>query len=245
MNQQKQNILIIETKDGAKYQGIYISKDLQRQIITLSNVKKTYQQQEQLFPMLEIKKEDIASINIIDVRPPKEDIRNINEIPENKKNSIDENKLSNVEKAYDKSKDDFFDRLKQMNNPEVKNMSKNYNQKNKDTFNLPENEIDDDNNKREWRGRGRRGNIKNFGRGGRSNRGGYNNKYKNEQNYYGRSNKNSGNQNFQVKNYNRGRGIRGRGRGFGRGNRQNNNNQNNFKNNNNNNDESNNKNNDN
>ena len=26
MNQQKQNILIVETKDGAKYQGIFLSK---------------------------------------------------------------------------------------------------------------------------------------------------------------------------------------------------------------------------
>ena len=163
MNQQKQNILIIETKNGAKYQGIYISKDLQKQIITLSNVKKTFQQNEETFPMIDIKKDDIASINIIDFRPPKEDIHNINEIPENKKNAIDENQLANVEKAYDKSKDDFFDRLKPMNNPEVKKVSKNYNQKNKDTFNLPSNEDDDDNNKRVWKGRGnKRGNIKNL-----------------------------------------------------------------------------------
>ena len=96
MNQQKQNILIIETKNGAKYQGIYISKDLQKQIITLSNVKKTFQQNEETFPMIDIKKDDIASINIIDFRPPKEDIHNINEIPENKNNAIDENHIISV-----------------------------------------------------------------------------------------------------------------------------------------------------
>jgi hypothetical protein len=240
MNQQKQNILIIETKNGAKYQGIYISKDLQKQIITLSNVKKTFQQNEETFPMIDIKKDDIASINIIDFRPPKEDIHNINEIPENKKNAIDENQLANVEKAYDKSKDDFFDRLKPMNNPEVKKVSKNYNQKNKDTFNLPSNEDDDDDNKRVWKSRGnKRGNIKNYGRGGygKGIRGVYNNNniYKNENNYYYNVNynKNQGNQNYQGKNYNRGRGFRGRGRGIGRGNRirYNNNNNKNIENN--------------
>ena len=240
MNQQKQNILIIETKNGAKYQGIYISKDLQKQIITLSNVKKTFQQNEETFPMIDIKKDDIASINIIDFRPPKEDIHNINEIPENKKNAIDENQLANVEKAYDKSKDDFFDRLKPMNNPEVKKVSKNYNQKNKDTFSLPD---DDNKNNQEWRKRGRgrgnkRGNIKNYGRGGygKGIRGVYNNNiYKNENNYYYNVNynKNQGNQNYQGKNYNRGRGFRGRGRGIGRGNRirYNNNNNKNIENN--------------
>lgn len=225
MNQQKQNILIIETKDGAKYQGIYVSKDLQKQILTLSNVKKTFQQKEEIFPMIDLKRDDIASINIIDFRPPKEDIHNINEIPENKKNAIDENQLANIEKAYDKTRDDFFDRLKPMNNPEIKKITQHYNLKNKDTFNLPTNEIDD--NKREWRGRGnRRGNMKNFGRGsygrggyGRGNRGGFhNNTYKNEHSYYsGNYNKNE--QNYQGKNYNRGRGARGRGKGPGRGNK--------------------------
>jgi hypothetical protein len=124
MNQQKQNILIVETKDGAKYQGIYVSRDIQKQIITLSNVKKTFQEKEELLPMIEISKETIASINIIDIRPPREDIQNVNQIPENKKNVIDENKLANVVKAYDKSKDDFFNQLKPMTNPEVKKNQK-------------------------------------------------------------------------------------------------------------------------
>ena len=46
-----------------------------------------------------------------------------------KKNIIDENKLANVVKAYDKTKADFFDQIKPMTNPEVKKESKNYNQK--------------------------------------------------------------------------------------------------------------------
>ena len=219
MNQQKQNILIIETKDGAKYQGIYVSKDLQKQILTLSNVKKTFQQKEESFPMIDLKRDDIASINIIDFRPPKEDIHNINEIPDNKKNTIDESQLANIEKAYDKSRDNFFDRLKPMNNPEVKKITQNYNLKNKDTFNLPANDNDD--NKREFRGRGiKRGNIKNYGRGGygRGRKGGFhNNIYKNEHNYYNRNYKNE--DNYKGKNYIRGRGIRGRGKTLQRGNR--------------------------
>ena len=206
MNQQKQKILIVETKDGAKYQGIYVSKDIQKQTITLSNVKKTFQGNEEQLPNIEITKDNIASINIIDVRPPKEDIHNINEIPENKKSAIDENKLANVEKAYDKSKDDFFDHLKPMSNPEVKKESKYYNKKNKDTFNLPE---ETNENNREWRGRGKRG----YGRGrGRGNYyGRYNNYYDNQKNY-------GGNSNYQGQNYYNKRG-RGRGRGRGRQNR--------------------------
>ena len=136
MNQQKQNILIVETKDGAKYQGIFLSKDIQKQIITLSNVKKTFQGKEETLNLIEIAKDTIASINILEVRAQKEDIYNINEIPENKKNTVDESKLANMVKAYDKSKDDFFDHLKLMSNPEVKKESRILNKKNKDTFNL-------------------------------------------------------------------------------------------------------------
>ena len=217
MNQQKQNILIVETKDGAKYQGIYVSKDIQKQIIILSNVKKTLQEKEELLPMIEITKENISRINIIDFRPSKEDIQNINEIPENKKNVIDENKLANVEKAYDKTKDDFFDQLKLTTNPEIKKESINYNQKNKDTFSLSDN-INENN--REWKGKGnKRGYGRGRGRGyhNRGNRGGYNHNYygnEHKSNYNGNNyNKGGGNQNYHGQNYN----SRGRGRGRGRG----------------------------
>ena len=221
MNQQKQNILIVETKDGAKYQGIFISKDIQKQIITLSNVKKTFQGKEETLNSIEITKDNIASINIIEVRPQKDDIYNINEIPENKKNVVDESKLANMEKAYDKSKDDFFDHLKLMSNPEVKKESRNYNKKNKDTFNLTE----DPSNKKVWRGRGRGKRGYGFGRGrGRGNyHGGFNNYQKNNQkNNYGgydnnnRSYMNMNFQNHQGINYYNNRGF-GRGRGRGKG----------------------------
>ena len=218
MNQQKQNILIVETKDGAKYQGIFISKDIQKQIITLSNVKKTFQGKEEALNLIEITKDSIATINILEVRPQNEDIYNINEIPENKKNVVvDESKLANMEKAYDKSKDDFFDHLKLMSNPEIKKESRIYNKKNKDTFNL----IEDTVNKRVWRGRDKRGNGYRFGRGRGNYRGGYNNYQKNNFGGYDYNNKfnmNMNYQNYQGLNYynNRGIGI-GRGRGKGRG----------------------------
>ena len=214
MSQQKQNNFIVETKDGAKYQGIYVSKDIQKQIIILSNVKKTFQEKEENLPIIEIKKEDIESINIIDIRPPKEDIHNFNEIPEKKRNAIDEDKLANVEKAYDKSAD-FFDNLKPMSKFEAKKESNNYNLKNKDTFNLPNNDHDNNSNwkkrgnKRGFRGRG------GYGRGNRGHRGGYNNNFYNnsQNNNYG------GNYNREYQNYRGQNNNRGRGRGRGRGNR--------------------------
>ena len=220
MSQQKQNILIVETKDGAKYQGVYVSKDIQRQILILSNVKKTFQEKEEKLPNIEIEKDNISSINIVDIRPPKEDIHNFNEIPENKKNVVDENELANVGKAYDKSKDDFFDNLKPMTKPEAKKESNNYNKKNKDTFNLSENDYNyNDDNRRGWKNRGNRRGHRGGGRRGygRGIRGGYNNNnfknYQNKNNYGG--NYNNEKQNYQGQNYYRGRGIRRRGRGRG------------------------------
>lgn len=212
MNQHKENILIVETKDGAKYQGTFVSKDIEKQILTLSKVKKTFQEKEENLPTIEIEKDNIASINIIDIRLPKEDIHNFNEIPENKKNVVDENKLANVEKAYDKSKDGFFDHLKSMTKPEAKKESNNYNKKNKDTFNLSENDNYNDNYKRGWKNRGNRRGYRGRGGYGRGNRGGYNNNsYKNHYNGNYKDEK----QNYQGQNYYRGRGNRGRGRGRG------------------------------
>ena len=43
MNQQKPITLIIEAKDGSKYQGNFISKDTEKLTITLSDVTKTLQ----------------------------------------------------------------------------------------------------------------------------------------------------------------------------------------------------------
>ena len=67
----------------------------------------------------------------------------MNEIPEDKKNEYNENKLDNVDKAYDKNKDDFFDDLKLTTKDDMKNMAKNYNLKNMDTFKLEKNSEND------------------------------------------------------------------------------------------------------
>ena len=224
MSQQNPITLIIDTKDGAAFKGTYVSKDTQKLIITLSNVTKSFQGKEEIIPYCEISKENIAKISMIDNRPIKEEIQNVNEIPEDKKNEYNENKLDNVDKAYDKKKDDFFDDLKLTTKDDMKNMAKNYNLKNMDTFKLEKNSENDEdyNKKRGFRG-GRRGRGRGGERGfGRGNRGGYrgnygNNNYnksqqqKNKFNNYGYGN-NGGNMNHQG--YNNNNNYRGRGGNF-------------------------------
>ena len=174
MSQERQVILIIEAKDGAKYQGNFVSKDTEKLLITLSNVTKTFEGKEETFPLKEIKKEDIAKISMIENKPKKDEVENINEIPENKKS---DNNVANVEKVYDRSKDDFFDQLKPVTNSDMKSVANFYNKKNADTFKLSQNEIENDNDgnnrgKKRGRGRGLRGgfrggNDRGRGRGGR------------------------------------------------------------------------------
>lgn len=142
MSQERQVILIIEAKDGAKYQGNFVSKDTEKLLITLSNVTKTFEGKEETFPLKEIKKEDIAKISMIENKPKKDEVENINEIPENKKS---DNNVANVEKVYDRSKDDFFDQLKPVTNSDMKSVANFYNKKNADTFKLTQNEIENDN----------------------------------------------------------------------------------------------------
>ena len=213
MNQEKSIILIIETKDGSKYQGTFVSKDTQKLIITLSDVTKTFEEKEEKLPSCEIKKDDIAKISMIENRPKKDEVENINEIPENKKS---DNNLENVEKVYDRTKDDFFDQLKPVTNSDMKSVASIYNKKNADTFKLSQNEQDDDNdnrNKGRTRGRGRgfRGGF----RGG--NRGGYD--YKNKFNNYQGYNNNNNNSNQPKNNYNNNYGQYGN-KNFGKGNYQ-------------------------
>ena len=220
MNQEKQIILIIEAKDGAKYQGNFVSKDTEKLILILSNVTKTFEGKEEKMDLCELKKEDIAKISMIDNTPKKEEIENVHEIPDNKKT---ENSLDNVEKAYDKNKD-FFDQLTTTLNKDMKKVAKDYNKKNADTFKLQGDEDNDDNTKNRNRGmnRGRgygrgRGNRNNY----RNNRGGFNlqnkydnvpgnnmNNFNNQYNYYQNGNKNRGNMNNRGQ---RGNNYRGRG----------------------------------
>ena len=189
MSQQKPITLIIEAKDGSKYQGHFISKDTEKLTITLSDVTKTFEGKEEKLLSYEIKKEDITKISMIENTQQKEEVNNINEIPENKK--PDDN-LENVQKAYDKSKDSFFDNLTTATNSDMQKVSDIYNKKNADTFKLQENSNNNRNNRGRGRGKGR-------GRG-RGNRGGYiqPNKFNfpyNNNNNYGYQQQNNYNQN--------------------------------------------------
>ena len=189
MSQQKPITLIIEAKDGSKYQGHFISKDTEKLTITLSDVTKTFEGKEEKLLSYEIKKEDITKISMIENTQQKEEVNNINEIPENKK--PDDN-LENVQKAYDKSKDSFFDNLTTATNSDMQKVSDIYNKKNADTFKLQENSNNNRNNRGRGRGRGK-------GRG-RGNRGGYiqPNKFNfpyNNNNNYGYQQQNNYNQN--------------------------------------------------
>ena len=237
MSQERQVILIIEAKDGAKYQGNFVSKDTEKLLITLSNVTKTFEGKDETFPLCEIKKEDIAKISMIENKPKKDEVENINEIPENKKT---DNNVVNVEKVYDRSKDDFFDQLKPVTNSDMKSVANFYNKKNADTFKLTQNEIDDDNDnknmgRKRGRGRGFRGGFRggnNRGRGGYD----YNNKFNNYQgnnnnnrfnqqsnncnnNYvnYGNNNYKNGNHRGYNNNYHRGRGNYQKNKNFHNG----------------------------
>ena len=204
---QEKPILIIEAKDGAKYQGNFVSKDTEKLIITLSNVTKTFEGKEEILPLCEIKKDDISKISMIENKPKKDEVENINQIPENKK---PETNLDNVEKVYDRKKDDFFDQLKPVTNKDMQSVAKFYNAKNVDTFKLSQNEEDEVNNDNKNRGNNR-GNRRGFRRGyrggNRGNRGGYG--------YRNNGNKNFGNMNNQRNNNNN---NYSRGRGFNRNN---------------------------
>lgn len=227
MQNQGGNYITVEMKDNSKIEGIIVSIDKINSKILLSNAKKTADNKEEYYPTFEINKADIKEVSSIEkIQNKQEEIHNINAIPENKKiDNLDGNQLAGVEKAYDKNKD-FFDSLKSMTNSEVKEESKNCNQKNRDTFNLTENDKDDENKNNFYNKRGRgRGRGRGYGRGGRgynrgrgggyNNRGGYNyyhNDY--QQNGTGYDSKKGGNS-YHGQNY-RGRG-KGRGGRGGRG----------------------------
>lgn len=240
-----ENFTIIELNDGATVEGIITEIDKKNSKIALKDVKKTgTDKKEEKFANFELNRMDIKEIKLLEriSSPNSEEIQNINAIPEDKKVES-----GNNEKAYDKNKD-FFDNLKPMTNPEAKEESKNYNQKNKDTFNLTENDKEEGEGGfwKRGRGRGGRGNRGWQNRGGRGNRGGYNynrggrggynNSGNNRGGYHYYNNNGGGNNNDYQRNNNNG-GNRGgyqggyqgyqqggyqgqgyRGRGRGRGN---------------------------
>ena len=211
MSKPEQKQVIVELQNGDKCEGVLANIDKVNLKILLVNAKKTPSSdpsKPESFEKLEINKGDIKEIKVIQFEvktEAKEEQSNINAIPEDKKPV---NVHGAKTKGYDKN-ESFFDTLSGMTHPEARQESKNYNDKNKDTFNLPnepERKYHNNgyNNYHNNRGRGGYHNRGNRGRG----RGGYNNynNYNNGGNYY------NNNGNFNRGGYN---GRRGRGRGRG------------------------------
>ena len=181
--------VIVELNNGEKVRGTLINVDKINLKMILNNVKQEIDGKEVTKDKLEINKSDIKEIKLVHFEMKSEEKHNINAIPENK---IPQNK-ENTQKAYDKN-ESFFDNLTSMTHPEARNESKNYNQKNKDTFNLNEQDKNDKGNNKYYNNNNHRG------------RGGYKNYYNNR----GKYNNNKGYNNNYYGNF-RGRGKRGKG----------------------------------
>ena len=217
-SEQNDKYIIVITKDDIKYSGKLEIVDKVNSKLILSKVTKTFQNVEESLEKIEIPRNDIKELRTSELPNTKtENEQNFNAIPENKISNESEN--NNLNKAYDNKKD-FFDNLRPMTNPELKQESKTYNQKNKDTFNLNDNNLNDEEKKNYYKRVGAKSNLRAFGRG----RGGYNRgRYNNYNNNYGRqyynNNYNNGNNYYQQNNNNggyhnnRGKLFRGRGRG--------------------------------
>ena len=176
-----QNV-IIDLKNGNKCEGILVNIDKERMLINLSNAKRITiaedgSTKEESFPKLEISKEDIKEVKIVQFEAKEEPKKeaNLNAIPQNLQNKAEE--TYNKNRSYNKG-DDFFDGLTPMSNMDARNESIKYNDKNCETFDMDKNAMQDSN----YRGRG--------GGRGRGNRGGYN-----------RRGGNSYNNNYQNNNY--------------------------------------------
>jgi small nuclear ribonucleoprotein (snRNP)-like protein len=204
-----QNV-IIDLKNGNKCEGILVNIDKERMVINLSNAKRITTNEdgtkrEENFPKLEISKEDIKEVKIVQFEA-KEDIQkkesgNINAIPQNLQN--------NAEIAYNKNRsynkgDSFFDGLTPMSNLDAKNESIRYNDKNCETFDLPKSAMNDNfstysssrrggyrgNNRGNYRGNNRRGGNNFMGNNRPNNYNNFNN------NQYRNQNQNQNQRNF-------------------------------------------------
>ena len=197
--------VIVELNNGEKVRGTLINVDKINLKMILNNVKQEIDGKEVTKDKLEINKSDIKEIKLVHFEMKSEEKHNINAIPENK---IPQNK-ENTQKAYDKN-ESFFDNLTSMTHPEARNESKNYNQKNKDTFNLNEQDKKDKGNNKYYNNNNHRERVvpKNYNnnRGKHNNNKGYNNNYYG--NFRGRGKRGKGYNNnnyyvnYQKKNYN-------------------------------------------
>jgi len=190
--------VIIQLKSGTKCEGILVSIDKERMLIKLLNAKRISISEdgkytEESFPDLEIAKEEIKEVKIVQFEP--QDAKkpengqgtSINAIPQNFQSNALRNQ--NTVKTYDKT-DSFFDALKPMTNTDAQYDSMRYNDKNCETFDLPKGTENVGNYDNRSSFGNRRGG---FGRGG--NRGGYRGGY---HNYH--------NNNYNNNNYNKNQG---------------------------------------
>ena len=220
MSKAENKQVIVELFNGDKVKGTLIQVDKINLKMILENVViQRNEKEDEKLDKIEINKSDIKELKLINYEIKKEEIQsNINAIPENKIPQKEDNK----QKAYDKN-ESFFDKLTPMTHPEVREESKIYNQKNKDTFNLIEVQNNQGNNKKShyYNNRGRGNKNYNRGRGGynnnrgfhnNNNRGGYKNfrgrgrgKKNYNSNYYGNNNykdfTNNNNNNQNLKTY--------------------------------------------
>lgn len=154
----------IYMKNGDIISGKLTSIDKVKFLITIIQAVKHVKnapEKKETFDSLEIKKEDIQEIKLIKYNQPQvqkkeENALNVNAIPENKiPQMADQGKA----KCYDKN-ESFFDNLEVASKGNVKAETKNYNEKNKDTFNLPNDQ------ERYQNYQNRRGGYNNYQRGG-------------------------------------------------------------------------------
>lgn len=208
MNSNQQ--VIIELKSGDKCEGVLVNIDKEKMLIKLSNAKRISigedgKTREESFPILEIAKDEIKEVKIVQFEPSanqeakKSELgqnTSLNAIPQNLQNNA--LNTQNAGKSYDKT-GSFFDTLTPMTNKDAQYESIRYNDKNCETFDLPKGSggsgyYDNATSYGSRRGGQRRGGN----RGGY--RGGYNN-YRNNNNYHN-NNYNNHNQNPNNNFYN-------------------------------------------
>ncbi len=186
MSKAENKQVIVELFNGDKVKGTLIQVDKINLKMILENVIiQRNEKEDEKLDKLEINKSDIKELKLINYEIKKDEIQsNINAIPKDKIPQKEDNK----EKAYDKN-ESFFDKLTPMTHPEVRQESKMYNQKNKDTFNITEEQNNQGYNKKShyYNNRGRGNKNYNRGRGGyNNNRGYYNNNRGGYKNFRGR-----------------------------------------------------------
>lgn len=190
MNSNQQ--LTIELKTGNKCEGTLVNIDKEKMLINLANAKRMFKaedgsEKEEFFPHLEISKEDIKEVKIVQYESKEEPLNteskqsaNLNAIPESFKNNV--LNANNQAKSYDKT-DSFFDSLTPMTNKDAQHESIRYNDKNCETFDLPK---DSNNYSNSFSHNRFRGNNRGRFNNNRNQRDGYNHSYQSKNQYHQR-----------------------------------------------------------